>query len=237
MTPRKLLALLFALLLVLSLAACGGDDPAPASYSDDPDVNEAINEIIEDELDSFSVEAVEHFLDKRLDMDLESIEPDWEFTVSPKGAYADSPDSGYGHAVIRFIKADGEVSNEEYDAWLQKAFDATAKISQDGHNVRGWEFTGDGETGLDDITLEEAMSGFMTGWAFRHNDRMMVVYVDRNYDNSKESELGNLFYYYAVQIDIGFGLEKSFDEVWEDMEQMLEENEDEIKEALEDFTS
>ena len=60
----------------------------------------------------------------------------------------------------------------------------------------------------------------------------MAVYVSDIYDNDKESEFDRLFYYYGVKFDIGVGLQKSFDDTLNDMEQALEENEDEIKEAL-----
>ena len=42
-------------------------------------------------------------------------------------------------------------------------------------------------------------------------------------------------YYNGVQIDITTGLQKSFDETWEDMEKAFEEYGDEIEDALRDF--
>ncbi|MBQ6872828.1 MAG: hypothetical protein IJO24_00805, partial [Clostridia bacterium] len=81
-------------------------------------------------------------------------------------------------------------------------------------------------------TLEDALNGFLQGWCFRKNGKSMAVYVSEIYDNDKDSELNRLFYYYGVKFDIGVGLQKSFDDTLNDMEQALEENEDEIKEAL-----
>ena len=43
-------------------------------------------------------------------------------------------------------------------------------------------------------------------------------------------------YYNGVQIDINTGLQKSWDELWQDVEDAFEEYEDEIKDALEDYT-
>ena len=60
----------------------------------------------------------------------------------------------------------------------------------------------------------------------------MAVYVSDIYDNDKDSEFNRIFYYYGVKFDIGVGLQKSFDEVLDDMEDALEENEEEIKDAL-----
>ena len=54
-------------------------------------------------------------------------------------------------------------------------------------------------------------------------------------NNDKESELDRLFYYNAVEFDIGVGLQKSFDDTWAEMESYFEENEDEIQQALEDY--
>ena len=60
----------------------------------------------------------------------------------------------------------------------------------------------------------------------------MAVYVSEIYDNDKESEFDRIFYYYGVKFDIGVGLQKSFEETLDDMEDALEEHEDEIKDAL-----
>ena len=63
----------------------------------------------------------------------------------------------------------------------------------------------------------------------------MAVYIGEEYNSDKESEIGRDLYYYAVSIDIGAGLQKSFDETMEDTEQYMEEHKDEIEQAWEDY--
>ena len=62
-----------------------------------------------------------------------------------------------------------------------------------------------------------------------------MVYVSREYDNNKDSELGKLFYYDGAKVDIGVGLQKSLSSTLDEAESYLSENEDEVKEAISDF--
>lgn len=240
---KKILAIILVGIMVFALAACGGDSAGTSAPEDKNneqgtiDAQEVADKALEEaeELDSFSVEAVEYYLKQVLGMSLVDIEPAWEYTVGEYMAYADEPSSGYGHAAIIFTKADGEVTGDEYNAWLQKVFAATAGISQDGYNIIGYEFVSEGEDALAETTLEDAIGGFMTGWAFRYNDQIMVVYVEQEYDNDKESEIGELLYYDGVSFDVGTGLQKSWDDTMSELEDYMEENEDEIKDAIEDY--
>ena len=239
---KKLLALLLAAVLIFSFAACGGkDDPEKTKADNDEkiDAQDVIDKELEkaEEFESFSVEAVEHYLKKAVDIKLSDIEPDWEWKLeSDYSAYADDPASGTGHAVITFTKAEGEVTDDEFDAWYKKVFDATAKASDDGYNIRGYEFAGDGEDALGEVTLEEATGGWlMKGWGFRVDGKNYVVYVSDEYDNNKDSELGKLFYYDGAKVDIGAGLQKSFDDTMDEAESYMAENEDEIRDAINDY--
>ena len=242
---KKLLAMLLAGMMLLSLTACGKeatqlDDPK-TPLSEDPtiDAQDVIEKALEEaeEFESFSVEAVEHYL-KAYGMDLSELEPDWEWELANQYcAYADSPSDGYGHAAMRFDRVDGELTDEEIHDYFAAVFAATAAVSDDGYNIIGYEFAGDGEDALAETTLEDALGGWMQGWGFRKDGKLMVVYVSSDYDSDKDSELDRLFYYNAVEFDIGVGLQKSFDDTWAEMEAYFEENEDEIKEALEDYVS
>lgn len=239
---KKFAIFIFMMLLVLLLVSCGSEaDPTSPSNGEDAtlDVMQAVDDALQEaeEFNSFSEEAVAYYFEKAAGLQLENVKPDWDYTVGAYSAYADSPESGYGHGVIAFTKADGEVSDELYDAWLNKVFNATAAVSQDGFNCIGYEFASDGEDALAQTTLEEAIGGFMSGWAFRYNDKMMVVYVDREYDNDKESEIGSLFFYDGVSIDIGVGLQKNWSDTMDEAEQYFEENADEISDALSDYLS
>ncbi len=227
---KKILSVLLALTATLTLTACLPKTPGATPGGDAP------NQEAKKDFESFSVEAVEYYLKETVDIELSEITPDWEYNELQKyDAYADDPASGYGHAVIQFTKTNGEVTDEEYNSWLAKVFDVTAKVSQDGYNIIGYEFVGEGEDALSETTLEAAMEGFMKGWGFRCNDKIMVVYVDREYDKEKESELGKIFYYDGVSFDLGVGLQKSFSDTMDEAEKYFEENEDEIKDALEDY--
>ncbi len=234
---KRLLILMLAVLTVLTLTACAGDSKNNDTNKDPDQKQEVKDENKEDkkEFKTFSIEAAEYYLNEAADLSVDDIKPDWEYTVGDYSAYGDDPTSGYGHAVIKFTKADGEVTKEEFNLWLEKVFAATAEASQDGYNVIGNEFAGDGENPLDETTLEDAMSGFLQGWAFRYNDKLMVVYVSHEYDNDKESEIGSIFYYDGVKVDIGVGLQTSWDEALEDMEEFFEDNEDEIEDAVDEY--
>ena len=214
---KKILVVVFVLIMAFSLTACGGGSGDGGSAKKD--------------FDSFSIEAVEYYFDELFGMEISDLEPEWEYTIGEYGAYADSPSLSTGHAAIYFTKAEGELSDEEYEVWLKKVFDATAAISQDGHNIIGWEFVGEGEAATDEVKLEDASSG----WGFRYDDTFMIVYTSMDYDTDKESATPGRLYYDGVEVDIGVGLQKSFDETWDDMEQYMEENEDEIKDAVDDY--
>lgn len=232
---KKIFALLLALLMLFCLAACGNSEDTGNNNTDDSKVN--TEDLAQDalaqaeELDSFSEAAAEHYL-KAYGINYDELKPVWEYTVSEKGAYADDPATGSGHAVVIFKNPNGEITDEQIKAYYEQVFKVTAAASDDGYNIIGHEFVGDGENPGDETTLEDALSGFLQGWCFRKNGKSMAVYVSDIYDNDKESEFDRLFYYYGVKFDIGVGLQKSFGDTLNDMEQALEENEDEIKEAL-----
>lgn len=232
---KKIFALLLAVMMLFGLAACGGSENTGKTDADNEKVNE--EELAQDaleqaeELDSFSEEAAEYYL-KAYGINYDELKPVWEYEVSEKGAYADDPASGSGHAVVVFKNPNGELTDEQIKEYYEQVFKVTAAASDDGYNIIGHEFVGDGENPGDETTLEDALSGFLQGWCFRKNGKSMAVYVSDIYDNDKESEFDRLFYYYGVKFDIGVGLQKSFDDTLNDMEQALEENEDEIKEAL-----
>lgn len=226
-------ALILALTLLLFACSDGEAEQNETQFNAQDYIDEVFNEA--DEVQSFSEAAVERYLKSIDGLEIDAIKPDWEYTVGNYGAYADDPSSGYGHAVIAFTKASGELAEDEYDTWLTKVFNATASASQDGYNIIGYEFAGDGEDALAETTLEDAVSGFISGWAFRKNDKIYVVYVSKEYDSEKESELGSLFYYNKIKIDVGAGLQKSFNDTLGEAESYFEEYSDEIKDAIDDY--
>ncbi|MBQ3498990.1 MAG: hypothetical protein IJA87_07685 [Clostridia bacterium] len=239
---KKLLAILLATVMLLVFASCGGNGGnEDNTEKNDEKINaeDVINKELEEaeEHDSFSRGAVEYYLKKTAGIKLDELEPDWEWKLkSDYSAYADDPASGTGHAVITFTKAEGEVTDDEFDAWYKKVFDATAKASDDGYNIRGYEFAGDGEDALGEVTLDEALdSWLMKGWGFRVDGKNYVVYVSDEYDKNKDSELGKLFYYDGAKVDIGVGLQKSFSDTMDEAEKYMSENEDEIRDAIKDY--
>ena len=241
---KKLLAILLAVVMLLAFAACGdkdGETTTAANGENNETINaqDVVDKALEEaeEHESFSQGAVEYYLKKAVGIKFDDIKPDWEWKLKSKySAYADDPASGYGHAVITFTKAEGEVTDDEFDAWYEKLFDTTAKASDDGYNIRGYEFAGDGEDALGEVTLDEALdSWLMKGWAFRVDGKIYVVYVSDEYDNNKDSELGKLFYYDGAKVDIGAGLQKSMSDTMDEAESYLAENEDEIKDAINDY--
>lgn len=250
---KKLLAILLTLMMLLSLAACGNNKTPSGNESNNSGTSQSDNQngtenqdnekidaesVAEDvldkaeELDSFSEAAVEHYLNA-YGISYESLKPEWEYTVSEKGAYADDPSLGYGHAVVVFKTPDSsELTDEQIKTYYEQIFNATAAVSDDGYNIIGHEFVGDGENAADKTTLEDALDGFIPGWCFRKDGTNMAVYISDIYDNDKDSQYDRLFYSYGVKFDIGVGLQKSFDDTLDDMENALDEYGDEIKDAL-----
>ena len=236
---KKLLAILLALMMVFTLAACGEQGDGGKSNKDGEKTNaeDIAKDVLDEaeELDSFSEAAVEHYL-KAYGISYEELKPDWEYEISEKGAYADDPASGIGHAVVIFKTSDSsELTDEQIKEYYEQVFKVTAAASDDGYNIIGHEFVGEGENPADETTLEKALSGFLQGWCFRKDGKSMAVYVSDIYDNDKDSELDRLFYYYGVKFDIGVGLQKSFDDTLKDAEDAFEEHEDEIKDVLDDY--
>jgi hypothetical protein len=75
----------------------------------------------------------------------------------------------------------------------------------------------------------------MMGWGFMRNGRNMVVYISEDYTTEKDSEIGRPLYNFAVSADVCFGMEKSMDDAFNDIDAAFNEYGDEIEDALNDY--
>jgi hypothetical protein len=228
MKMKKIFVVVVILALVFSLTACGG---SKASASDA--VSDAVDKALEDAFsgDSFTEKSAAEAL-KLKGIDENDITPDWDFEIDEElmATYGDS-----SHGSVMFIKkGDEDLTDDEYNAWLKKVFDATAKASDDGHNIQGFSWgEGDVEKTWEEFIASESM---IITWSYKHKDEIMDVYIERVENPNKESEVTDdfkfIYHYYAVKVDIATGLQKSMDETLKDAEEALEGHEDEIEEAL-----
>ena len=202
---KKLLAILLVAVMLCSLTACGNN--VTPSGSDDPGASEGgeNNDGGEEntEIEPYSLAAFERYLDF-LTLKLSDVEPDFGWKLNGnKHVFAEDPTQLYAAGIIWFTKESGEITNDEYDAYLEKLYAATKAISQDGKNIKGQNFVSDGEDPLTERTLEDAKGMTEKCWSFRYNDRYYYVHFGRGYsDSERESEVGNLYYYDRIEIRI-----------------------------------
>ena len=269
---KKIALLVLSLMLALSFAACGSkpdsegagggaDQQVSPRASDNSDSSDSPDSSDEDKIDaldiaeslleeaaadnSFSVAAAAAAWKQR-GINVSDVEPDWEYTVNEDAMHAYGDTSSYGHGVIRFTKkTEGYLSDEDYRAWVAKAFKATADIADNGFNIQGFDW-GDG---IVPRTLDEVFDSFVQTWSYIYNDTIMNVYVE--IAKEKESELeGDPYwdeekgetvwpewthYYNGVQLDIGTGSQGEWN--WDDLDKIFEEYEDQIKDALKDYAN
>jgi len=205
---KKLLALLLAGLMMLSFAACGTNDN-PSGNEDNPGVSQSgennDNQGGEEnkEIEPYSEEAFVRFLSS-INLEMDDVDPDFDWKLNAeKHVFAEDPTNLYAAALIWFTKESGEITNDEYNAYLEKLYAATKAISQDGKNIKGKNFVSDGEDPLTERTLEDAKGMMEKCWGFRYNDRYYYVHFGQGYsDSEKESEIGNLYYYDRIEIRI-----------------------------------
>ena len=245
---KKFLSIALVLVLALSLLpACGGGGNSGPSSSgsngggddDTIDIEKVAEGLIDDAIasNSFSVAAADAAMKQR-GVSVDLFAPDWVWTIDEEQMHAYGDTGSYGHGVVRYTKtSDGYLSDDDYRAWVAEAYMATAEISDNGFNIQGFDW---GE-GIVPKTIDEVFDGFVQTWSYIYDDTIMNVYVeidgtqDSDYDQDDSGEWVWTHYYDYVQIDVGTGSQGEWN--WDDLEAIFEEYEDEIKDALQDYTN
>jgi hypothetical protein len=220
---------MIALAIALAVASCGGSGSKPKDGK--IDAAKVVEEVVrEAEIkNSFSEAAAEAAMKKLAGLGKKDVQPDFAYTIDEdtKAIYGDNT-----HAQFFFIKDGGEISKDEYRAWMKKVYDATAAVADDKQNIQGYGF------GKGDIpkTFDEVMSGgFMKVWSYKYKGKIMDVYPDTKNgtftvkDKTYGTKGGGDI---AVKIDIATGLQKPMAEYEKDIEKAFDEHGDEIKKAL-----
>ena len=212
---KKLFALLLAVMMIFSLAACG-DNNTTDPNKDNPDTSQSDEGLLNrednstennDEIEPYSLAAFERVL-AAANLELSDIEPDFGWKVKNDNyVYGEDPSNTMFKGNIYMTKESGEITDAEYRAWVEKLFAATAAASDDGYNIVGNYFKSEGEDPNAEVDLETAMTGFENrlaaqGWAFRVGDETFSVWPSREYDKNKDSEIGAQFYYDSVFVKI-----------------------------------
>jgi hypothetical protein len=247
---KKIITFTLALILALSLAACGGKtNGGSGAEGGKIDANEVAEQALDDAIakNSFSEEAGAAAIKKLGGVDEKDITPDWSWTTDDSTMMNYGDGSDYGHGSLLFIKdSTDDLTEDEYLAWARKVYDATAKISETSSNIYGWN-VGDGSNPDGEISFDEAMGVgsealvFMAVWCYKYNGKYMWVNIEQVENPKKESEVTDdfkfIYHYYGVKIDISVGLQKSFDDTMQDAEDAFEEYGDEIEDALKDYAN
>ncbi|MDR3305845.1 MAG: hypothetical protein LBS85_07490 [Clostridiales Family XIII bacterium] len=247
---KKILVFVLVLVFVFSFAACGGSGTGSAGGGADDsgkvDPAALAEDILEDAIaeNSFSEAAGAAAIKKLGGVDEKDIAPDWDWTTDDSTMQNYGDVSDYGHGSLLFIKKSADdLTQEEYLAWAQKVYDATAKASELGYNCYGWN-VGDGSNPDGEISFDEAMGVgseawiFMPGWCYKYNGKYLWVNIEQ-VKNPENEEMTDDFryHYYGVNVDISVGMQKSWGEYEEEIDAAFEEYGDEIEDALKDYAN
>ncbi len=227
---KKTFRIFVCLAAVALTASCGGNNSSKRTADDKIDAMAVAEKMIKEAFkgESQSKAAAEHYM-KKGGIDPTAILPDWSYTTEPEKNNFYGED---GKAIMRFHTPEGEeLSQEDYIAWVRKVYAASAKISDDGFNIKGFENADDKDTALSEKPLDEMIQQSLGGWlylgmydwGYRLDGRMMRVWLNRTEKNGK----------YWAQIDVCNAMEKNMDELFKDAEQALER--EDVQKALKDL--
>lgn len=231
---KKILLSLLFVAGIVALTACsdkkeGGDNTIPSTG------NEKVDEVVKKAISDMSgIEKFEYALQKGYNLNLKDVAPGFEYLEkSDKGSnyfYGEAIESaGTYRANAMFVKKDKDnVSEEEYKAFVNKMYEATKKMAQDGKNVYGWEEADNEAKALTEKPADKLFESkfWPQTWAFRMNDKFNVVTISLEEATSAVPA--------RIKFSIGQGLQKSLSDSMKDAEKMLEDPEVQkaIKEKL-----
>ncbi len=222
---KKVVFVFVCTVALMMVAACGSD-----KKSDLPKTgNEKVDEIVEKAFKDMSgIEKFQSVLKEFYGLDLKDVAPDYEYPEknAKDKDYFLGDKLGNHKVVCMFAKKDGgEITKDEYRAYVKKIYDLTKSKSQDGKNVKGFD---SGAEKLEDAMKEKTFDQLFESefwpqdWCYRMNDEFY------NCTLSLEDAKGEVPM--RIKFNMARGLQKSFNEAMKDAEKALDDPE--VQKAL-----
>ena len=210
----------------LMMIACGGEKKSTVTTGNDK-VDEIVEEAIEDFEKMSDIGKFESVL-KSYKLSLTDVAPDFAYKEKNENDKSNfygkkGQDENVGSAL--FMKEDGtDVTQEEYDAFVKKLYEATKGVSQDGKNVRGFMLEDQLDGALKEQPLDSRTGKKLFGmpwnlidWTFRQGDTFYGVSTDL-----KEGKGGKQN---RISFKITKSIQKSIKESMDDAEKALSDPE------------
>ena len=200
----------------LILTACGGKKSnAPKTG------NEKVDQVVEKAFrDMSGMEKFAAVLKDHYGLDVADIAPDFDYPEkSAKGSDYFYGDNQMNHRVIGyFAKNDGDISKEEYKAYVQKIYDLMKTKAQDGILVKG--FDGGAKTqeyALKEKTFDQLFASefWPQEFCYRMGDAFYVCGMELT---EAKGEIPA-----RIKFETMRGLQKSFDDTMNDVEKALDD--------------
>lgn len=210
----------------LMMIACGGEKKSTVTTGNNK-VDEIVEEAIEDFEKMSDIGKFESVL-KSYKLSLTDVAPDFAYKEKNENDKSNfygkkGQDENVGSAL--FMKEDGtDVTQEEYDAFVKKLYEATKGVSQDGKNVRGFMLEDQLDGALKELPLDSLTGKKLFGmpwnlidWTFRQGDTFYGVSTDL-----KEGKGGKQN---RISFKITKSIQKSIKESMDDAEKALSDPE------------
>ena len=207
---KRHLLILAGIATALMMVSCKGGNKSAAEGAE-----ETVEEATEFNGEMFSKEAVQFYV-KNFKLKFKDIEADYAYDDSNKYNFA-----GEARQIAAgFPVKEGEsFTDEQYNAFVTKIYNATKAVADNGICVNGFEKKDNKDEAMAEYTLEEALAG-TTVFGIRIDDASWAFLLDGKFNVASVSKLsaGN-----GCMVKIYEGLQKSFNETMEDAEKVLEE--------------
>ena len=241
---KKILITLLCAASVFAFTACGNKGGKKAA-SDEVDLDKVVENLENATFngEKNTKEAAAFWFKKNYGLKVEDVTPDFPLSTDAPGNY-DFLGEEQLSSYVTFKTSQEKLSNEEVDAYVTKAYEATKKVADDGKNVYGWRNSEKHaeEKPIDQILKDGWMDifGFKVfsgtyAWSFVKGG---IYYdVDVNF-LEKKIEGSSDKVPYGARFTVGKGLQKSLDDTMEDLDKALSDPEvqKQMEKALKDLS-